>query len=150
MVKVEEATADLRDLIASFQVAMAQETENLSLDLPTVKKGVQAVFDDPAKGRYFIAYVEGKPVASLLITYEWSDWRNGNMWWIQSVYVKAEYRAKGVYKHMYKHLQQMVNDDPDLAGLRLYVDLTNKKAQAVYEALGMNGNHYQLFEWMKA
>lgn len=135
--------------IASFQVKMALETENLKLDPPTVDKGVAAVFDDPSKGKYWIAELDGKVVGSLLTIPEWSDWRNGTVLWIHSVFVEESFRGKGIYKKMYEHLKKMVEDSRDLRGLRLYVDKTNLNAQKVYDKLGMSAEHYALYEWMK-
>ena len=83
-----------------------------------------------------------------MTTYEWSDWRNGTVLWIQSVYIDKAWRGKGIYKKMYEHIQMIVTKSDDLKGIRLYVDRTNKAAQQVYEKLGMNGEHYQVFEWM--
>lgn len=140
--------ADKPQLI-EFQLRMAQETEHITLDVPTVTRGVDAVFADPGKGRYFVVENEGRVIACLMITYEWSDWRCGNVWWIQSVYVLPEYRGQGVYRFLYLHIKKQVQFDPDLRGIRLYVDRTNRSAQDVYTKLGMNGNHYQVFEWMK-
>jgi len=133
--------------IVDFQQAMARETEEIALDRDVVTRGVQAVFDDPSRGRYFVAEAEGQVVASLLITYEWSDWRNGVVWWIQSVYVVPEYRKRGVYAGLYAHVKQTA--DASVKGIRLYVDRRNKAAQEVYRRLGMNGDHYLVFEWMK-
>lgn len=135
--------------IADFQVKMALETENLKLDPPTVEKGVTAVLDDPGKGKYWLAEVNGEVVSCLLTVPEWSDWRNGTVLWIHSVYVKPELRKAGVYKKMYTHLRDMVQESKEYRGLRLYVDKTNERAQKVYEALGMNGEHYHLYEWLK-
>lgn len=140
--------ADL-ELIVEFQIAMALETEELSLDLETCRRGVSAVFDDPTHGQYFVAEIDGAVVGSTLITYEWSDWRNGTVWWIQSVYVAKEARRKGVYAGLYSYLQGLTNASPEICGIRLYVDLRNTSAQEVYTRLGMNGEHYRLFEWMK-
>lgn len=137
------------DIIAEFQIRMALETENLQLDPSTVSKGVTAVFDDPTKGKYWVAEQGGEVVASLLTVPEWSDWRNGTVLWIHSVFVRPEYRQQGIYKKLYQHLNQMVLGSSDLRGLRLYVDKTNTKAQKVYEALGMSGEHYHLYEWLK-
>jgi ribosomal protein S18 acetylase RimI-like enzyme len=135
--------------IADFQVKMAFETENMKLDPPTVIKGVTAVLDDPSKGKYWLAELNGVVVGSLLTIPEWSDWRNGTVLWIHSVYVPPEHRKLGIFKKLYTHLKTMVETSPELRGLRLYVDKTNVPAQKVYEALGMNGEHYHLFEWMK-
>jgi GNAT superfamily N-acetyltransferase len=135
--------------ISDFQVQMAWETEKLKLDPPTVLKGVSAVFDDPAKGKYWIAESEGRVVGCLLTIPEWSDWRNGTVLWIHSVYVQPDFRKFGVFKALYSHLKHLVESSSDLRGLRLYVDKTNLNAQKVYEALGMSGEHYHLFEWLK-
>jgi GNAT superfamily N-acetyltransferase len=146
---IREAHLDDQMVIADFQVAMALETENLQLDPPTVWKGVKAVFDDPSKGKYFIAEKDGQVVGSLLITFEWSDWRNGNVWWIQSVYVRPEYRRNGIFKALYGYVQQLVINDSNLRGLRLYADKTNQAAHSTYHNLGMISHHYAMFEWMK-
>ena len=135
--------------IADFQVKMAFETENLKLDPPTVELGVAAVFDDPSKGKYWLAEAEGKVVGCLLTVPEWSDWRNGTVLWIHSVYVVPEFRKKGVFRQLYSHLKSMVESSRDLRGLRLYVEKANHPAQKVYESLGMSGEHYHLFEWLK-
>jgi GNAT superfamily N-acetyltransferase len=136
-------------VIVDFQQAMARETEEVSLDHEICTRGVQAVFDDPSRGRYFVADSGGRVVASLLITYEWSDWRNGVVWWIQSVYVRPEMRKQRVYAGLYQHVQQIAESDSSVKGIRLYVDRRNKPAQEVYRRLGMNGEHYLVFEWMK-
>jgi len=135
--------------IINFQLAMARETEELELDRDTCTRGVEAVFADPNRGRYFVAESEGRVVASLMITYEWSDWRNGVVWWIQSVYVIDELRGQGVYAGLYEYVQSLVKADESIRGIRLYVDRRNSRAQKVYARLGMNGEHYSVFEWMK-
>jgi GNAT superfamily N-acetyltransferase len=128
---------------------MAKETEDLALDGETCRKGVLAVFDDAAKGRYFVAEAGGRTVASLLVTSEWSDWRNGTVWWIQSVYVVPELRGRKVYSGLYAHVKGLAQSDPAVRGLRLYVEKKNLSAQKVYAALGMSAEHYDLYEWMK-
>ena len=138
-----------RDVIVDFQIAMARETEDVALDRDVCARGVQAVFDDPSHGRYFVAEEDGRVVASLLVTYEWSDWRNGVVWWIQSVYVRPENRRQRIYAGLYEHVKQIVDSDAQVRGIRLYVDRRNVPAQQVYTRLGMNGEHYQVFEWMK-
>jgi GNAT superfamily N-acetyltransferase len=128
---------------------MARETEDLELDPEVVSKGVAAVCDDGVRGRYYIAERDGRVVGCLLITYEWSDWRNGSVWWIQSVYVVPECRRQGIYAGLYAHVKGLAGADPNVRGIRLYVDRRNARAQTVYTRLGMNGEHYQVFEWMK-
>lgn len=138
------------DTIADFQVKMAFETENgLKLDPPIVNLGVSAVMDDPSKGKYWLAEVDGNVVGCLLTVPEWSDWRNGTVLWIHSVYVDPNFRKHGVFKALYAHLKEMVQTSPELRGLRLYVDKSNARAQEVYQKLGMSDDHYSLFEWMK-
>ena len=144
-----DATAEDASAIVDFQQAMARETEDVSLDRDICTRGVQAVFDDPSRGRYFVAEAGGRVVGSLLITYEWSDWRNGVVWWIQSVYVQPEWRKQGIYAGMYEQVQRIAAGDERVKGIRLYVDRRNAPAQAVYRRLGMNGEHYLVFEWMK-
>ena len=149
MIYYRQATPADVSVIVDFQLAMALETEELALDREVCSRGVKAVFDDPSRGRYFLAQSEGTVVASLLITYEWSDWRNGNVWWIQSVYVRPAFRGQRVYAGLYEHIQRLVQADDGIRGIRLYVDRRNVSAQTVYTRLGMNGEHYQVFEWMK-
>lgn len=137
------------DFIIRAQVAMAKETENLDLDKSVVTKGVHNLFDQPKYGKYYIALVDDQIIASLLTTYEWSDWRNGICLWIQSVYVLPEHRGNGVYRSMYNYLKEIVEQNKDYTGLRLYVDKTNLNAQKVYEKCGMSKEHYELYEWLK-
>lgn len=146
---IRKATIDDRFTIGEFQVAMALETENLRLNPEVVKNGVNAVFNNPSKGIYFVAEKAGNVVGSLMITFEWSDWRNGNVWWIQSVYIKPEFRRMGIYSKLYKHVKKIVVEDENIRGLRLYADKTNQVAQNAYQKLGMDSNHYSMFEWMK-
>lgn len=146
---IRKAREEDLSTIVDFQLAMALETENLQLHKPTVEKGVSAAFHDSAKGQYFVTEIDGKIAASLMITFEWSDWRNGMVYWIQSVYVHENFRRLGIYRKMYAHIQELVMKDDTVRGIRLYVDKTNLRAQKTYENTGMNGEHYQLFEWMK-
>ncbi|HEY3570630.1 MAG TPA: GNAT family N-acetyltransferase [Thermoanaerobaculia bacterium] len=135
--------------IVDFQLRMAHETEELGLDPETLSRGVAAVFADPGKGRYWIAERGDKTIGCLLTTFEWSDWRNGVILWVQSVYVVSEERGRGVYRALYERLKRQVDDSPDLKGIRLYVEKRNAAAQRVYERLGMTREHYDLFEWLK-
>jgi ribosomal protein S18 acetylase RimI-like enzyme len=137
------------EAIVDFQIAMAKETEQLQLDRTVCSLGVRAVLENAGLGRYYVGERNGSVVASTLITYEWSDWRNGVVWWIQSVYVLPESRKLGVYAGLYRYLQSLAQADPHVRGIRLYVDRRNQDAQKVYSRLGMNGDHYQVFEWMK-
>ena len=147
--RVKEAAYHHSKRIAEFQIQMAMETEQIHLGRETVLKGVASVFEKPELGRYFVAEINNEIVASLLITYEWSDWRNARIWWIQSVYVVPEHRRKGIFRLMYSHIRSIVENNKDIGGIRLYVDKTNINAQKTYDHIGMNGEHYQLYEWMK-
>lgn len=149
MTKIRTATSEDKNTLASFQLLMARETEDLNLEREVLLKGIQALLDDPSKGRYFVAEEHDEILGCLMVTPEWSDWRNGTVWWIQSVFIMEEHRNKGIYKKLYNFIQEEVKKDDSLKGIRLYVDKTNLPAQAVYEALGMDGSHYQLYEWMK-
>ena len=135
--------------IVRFQLAMARETENLELDPSVCSAGVRAVFDHPELGIYHVSEIDGTVVGSLLITYEWSDWRNGAVWWIQSVFVSPQFRRGGVYSGLYSHIRKIANADNNVRAIRLYVDRRNQVAQRVYESLGMNGDHYQVYEYLK-
>ncbi len=152
MLTIRPARPDDAAAIAGFQILMARETEDLELDPATVDRGVRAVFDDPAKGSYWVAEPASRPgtvIASLLTTSEWSDWRAATVLWIQSVYVLPEERGRGVYRALYEHLREQVQSSPGFAGLRLYVERRNTAAQRVYERLGMTREHYEMFEWLK-
>ena len=146
---IRQATQEDHKSLVDFQLAMAHETEGIVLHRPTVELGVQAVLNDSAKGNYYVAETNGQVVASLLTTFEWSDWRNGTILWIQSVYVKPAFRRNGVYRKMYAHIKELVKQNNNLNGIRLYADKTNLPAQKTYENLGMNQDHYTMFEWMK-
>lgn len=163
-IRIRYATINDFPFIVDCQLKMAQETENLELNKEIVTAGVQAVFDDPLKGFYIVGEqtvdaVEPDPMAThhsqaklcscLMITPEWSDWRNNMVWWIQSVFVLPEYREAGVFKMMYSFIKSLVTERQDIAGIRLYVDNTNLKAQGVYKRMGMTDEHYRVFEWMK-
>jgi ribosomal protein S18 acetylase RimI-like enzyme len=147
--KIRLANIDDSLAIAAFQLKMAIETENLQLDTETVGKGVKAVFEKPGFGQYLVAEKDGQIIASMLTTFEWSDWRNAQVWWLQSVYVIPEFRRQGIFKRMYDFVKTLVDMNENIGGIRLYVDKTNVRAQQVYKAVGMNGEHYQVFEWMK-
>lgn len=148
MITVREAVrSDVPHLIR-FQQNMASETEGLTLNASVLEQGVLALFDDPGKGKYYIAEENAQVAGCLMTTYEWSDWRCGTVLWIQSVYIDKAHRGKGVYRKLYEYIQGLVTPESGYRGIRLYVDRTNTDAQKVYETLGMNGSHYQVFEWM--
>jgi RimJ/RimL family protein N-acetyltransferase len=135
--------------IAEFQIAMAWETEKLKLDPTTCGKGVSAVFEDSTRGHYYVACEGERLVGSLFVCFEWSDWRNGVVWWIHSVYLEPSVRGRGVFSEFYAMLKKEAQGDPGVRGLRLYVEKSNHHAQKVYAALGMTKEHYDLFEWLK-
>ena len=147
--KVREARTDDIPFIVDFQLKMAKETEGIELFKPTVECGVKAVLNDSSKGKYYVAEKGEKIIGSLLTTFEWSDWRNGTVLWIQSVFVLPEFRRKGVYRNMYSYLKNNVLGDETLKGIRLYADKSNIPAHKTYEKLGMSQEHYVTFEWLK-
>ena len=131
--------------IAAHNIAMAQETEDRPLDPNIVGPGVAAVFEDPSRGFYLVIEDEGKVIANLMITYEWSDWRNGNMWWFQSVYVQPAYRGKSLFSMMYDKIMEMAREQ-EIKEVRLYVEHENNHAQKVYEKKGMKKSYYYMYE----
>lgn len=142
---IEEAHEDSIEFLIKFNQKMALETEGINLDYNVLKEGVKAVFKNPNKGKYYIAKYNELICGALLITYEWSDWRNSNIWWIQSVFVEENFRKKGIYKKLYEFVKNEAKNE-GVKVIRLYVDLRNKSAQEVYFKLGMNDQHYKLFE----
>jgi GNAT superfamily N-acetyltransferase len=133
-------------LLASWAQTMAMETEHKHLDGDTVLKGVQTGIADPKRARYFIAMSDETPAGTLMLTTEWSDWRNGDWWWIQSVYVHPDFRRQGVFQSLYHHVKQMAEQASDVCGLRLYVEHENRNAQKTYESLGMADAGYRMME----
>jgi ribosomal protein S18 acetylase RimI-like enzyme len=131
--------------VADYNVAMALETEHLRLDAAMVLAGVRAVLGDVHKGTYFVAEVEGGVAAQLMVTHEWSDWRNGDIWWIQSVYVHPDFRRRGLFKMLYRHVAGLAKEQGG-AGIRLYVERENTDAQRTYVSLGMAMTHYLVME----
>ena len=131
----------------SGNAALAKESEGVRLDIETLREGIRALLESRAPGCYFVAELDGRVVGQLLTTYEWSDWRNRMVWWIQSVYVMPEARQRGVLRALYDTARREALA-AGAGGLRLYVDTTNTRAQAVYAALGMSGDHYRVFEDM--
>jgi len=149
MIQIQEATEKDVLTIAGFQQKMALETEGLALDKNKAESGVKAVFNDPSKGFYIVAKSQDKVIASMLLTPEWSDWRNGYFLWIQSLYVIPEYRKQGIFRLMYDFVKDKVNLSDGYVGIKLYVDQHNETAQKVYEKVGMDASHYRMFEWNK-
>ncbi len=143
---VRFATQADADTIARFNQAMALETESKVLADEVISAGVRTLMDNPRDGFYVVAEVEGVLAASLMVTSEWSDWRNGLFWWIQSVYVDAAYRRRGLYSAMYRFVKIEASKRPDVCGFRLYVEQENISAQKTYEYLGMERTPYILYE----
>jgi GNAT superfamily N-acetyltransferase len=136
-------------VIADFNARMAMETENLKLDPPTVLAGVRAALADESKAIYFLAEISNQAVAQLMLTHEWSDWRNADIWWIQSVYVHSDFRRKGIFKSLFEHVEKTARQS-GVTGLRLYVERINDGARKTYESLGMELSHYDMMEKMWA
>jgi GNAT superfamily N-acetyltransferase len=134
-------------VIAEWNAAMAWETEQKHLDIHLLTRGVTAVFDESRRGFYLIAEHDGRAAGCLLVTYEWSDWRNGDFWWIQSVYVAPEARRGGVFRALHTAVAQRAAD-AGAVGLRLYVETENRRAQDTYQKLGMDQCHYLMYEQM--
>ncbi len=147
MLHIRPATLDDLDFLVGGNLEMARETEGLQLDAAVLRDGVRAVLEARVPGTYWVAERDATVVGQLLITFEWSDWRNRWVWWIQSVFVSPGARRDGVFRAMYAHIRDAAAD-AGAGGIRLYVDTTNVRAQGVYASLGMNGDHYRVFEDM--
>ena len=146
---IREAHLEDARRIVLFNQAMARETEGRELDRRTLTKGVEALLKDPARGRYFVAVQGEEVVGQVMITTEWSDWRNGQVWWLQSVYVSKRHRREGVYRLLHEHVRETARSEK-VIGIRLYVDRDNVAAQETYQSLGMVASQYLMFEEMWA
>ena len=147
-ISIRNATMTDAAIIASNNSLMAEETEGRTLDPDIIGPGGVALLGDPGKGRYWVAEAAGQIVGQLMVTYEWSDWRNGTLWWIQSVYIAPDFRRQGVFSALYHHVESLAAAEPDVCGLRLYVEDNNHRAQRTYEALGMVKPGYVVMESM--
>ena len=145
-IKIRRATHEDAEFIVESNIAMAGETEDLALDEAKVRAGVGAVLADSSLGFYLVAEIDGRPVGQLMVTYEWSDWRNGLWWWIQSVYVRPEYRRRGVYSALHRHVTEAAQAAGGVCGIRLYVEQENTVAQGVYQSLDMYRTRYHMYE----
>jgi ribosomal protein S18 acetylase RimI-like enzyme len=145
-IKIREAALADAPVIADFNLRLAQESEDLELEPARVQAGVAAMLEDRAKGLYYVAEAAGAVIGQTMITYEWSDWRNGNIWWIQSVYVKPELRRAGVFRAIFNHLQNLAQAQNEVCSIRLYVHAENTRACQSYERLGMTRTKYEIFE----
>jgi GNAT superfamily N-acetyltransferase len=144
---IRNATGDDAAVITDFNIRLALESEDLQLELSTVTQGVATLLKDPSKGIYLVAETPGAGlVGQVMITYEWSDWRNGNIWWIQSVYVKPEFRGAGVFKALFDQVERRARESGVVCALRLYMDKHNDKARRAYAKMGMHEGAYVVFE----
>lgn len=147
--KVRPAIKEDIEKLVEFQLSMAKETENKTLDVKTLKRGITAVLNDAQKARYFVATEDKEILGCFMVTPEWSDWRAGYFIWLQSVYVDPDHREKGVFNKMYTYLKDIVENNLDYIGIRLYVDSSNKSAIEVYKKAGLQEPDYTMFEWNK-
>ena len=145
-IQIRAATPGDCETIAGFNAAMAVETEQKTLDPAVLKRGVQRLLEDSGRGRYYLAEFDGRVVGQIMYTQEWSDWRDGWFWWIQSVFVDKAYRGQSVFSELYEYLKALAQVDKDVCGIRLYVDRDNHAAQNVYQTLGMTMGAYRVME----
>lgn len=146
---IREANINDVEKIIENNYNLAFQTENKKLNLESLRKGVENLIKDESKGKYFVYILDGEIRGQLMITKEWSDWRNGDIWWIQSVYVEKEYRKKGIFKELYEFVENIVKRDENICGLRLYVEKDNEVAKEVYNKMGMKDAGYMIYELMK-
>jgi ribosomal protein S18 acetylase RimI-like enzyme len=146
---IREADLDDTQRIVLFNQAMARETEGRELDRKTLTQGVESLLKNPSRGRYFVAVKDDEVVGQVMVTTEWSDWRNGSVWWLQSVYVSKRHRREGVYRLLHEHVRETARTEK-VIGIRLYVERDNLPAQETYRALGMDPSQYLMFEEMWA
>jgi GNAT superfamily N-acetyltransferase len=145
-IKIRKARLSDAPVITDFNLRLALETEDLRLNPAHLAAGVIAVFRDPAKGIYYVAEADGEVAGQLMITYEWSDWRNGTIWWIQSVFVNEEFRGRKIFRRLYKHLESLARKREDVCTLRLYMMADNARARRAYRRLGMKETGYEVLE----
>ena len=145
-ISVRRATLADLDRIVEFNSALARESEQKVLDALTITSGVRQALTDPARSLYFVAEIDGAVVGQTMVTFEWSDWRNGFVWWIQSVYVDSRFRRRGVFRALHDHVRREARSRPDVCGLRLYVHHDNHRAMNTYAKLGMPRSEYLMCE----
>lgn len=145
-IQIREGRPEDATVIAKYNRRMALETEGKELDSETVRKGVEQGLHQPKKCRYFVAETQNSVIGQAMVTYEWSDWRNGDLWWIQSVYVHPDHRRQGIFKKLYQHIETLARKNTNIRGLRLYVEEENTVGQAVYKKLGMSHAGYHIYE----
>jgi GNAT superfamily N-acetyltransferase len=132
--------------VAEYNRLLALETEERALDMRLLEPGVRRLFADRALGRYFVAEAAGRVIGQVMVTYEWSDWRNGLLWWLQSVYVATDWRRHGVFRGLYQHVESLARSEPEVCGIRLYMEEHNTRARHTYEALGFTNPGYLVLE----
>lgn len=146
IIEIRQAVSSDVETIADFNIALCRETEGRDLDRAIVVKGVRRFVSEPSKGRYFVARIDGEVVGQTAHTFEWSDWRNGEIWWIQSVYVHPLHRSRGVFRALFTHIKQLGEADAECCGIRLYMERENDNARSSYQRLGFNETGYEVFE----
>lgn len=145
-VSIREAKLHDAGVIADYNARLADESEGMRLLPEIVGPGVEAMLADRSRGRYWVAEADGRVIGQIMVTYEWSDWRNGSIWWIQSVYVHGDYRRRGVFSALYRHVESLARRDPQVCGIRLYVERDNERAQRTYRSLGMKMTDYRVMQ----
>lgn len=145
-IHIRSATPQDLDTVVRFNLGLASETEGKTLDHEILRTGVEAALSDLTRARYFLAEVDGEVIGQTMFTTEWSDWRNGYFWWIQSVYIDAAHRGRGVFRALYAYIRELAKHEPDVCGIRLYVDSDNHRAIKTYKNLGMDLTDYRVCE----
>jgi GNAT superfamily N-acetyltransferase len=146
MIEVRQAVSTDVETITQFNIALCRETEGRELDPVTVIKGVSRFVSESKRGKYFVAVIDGQVVGQAAHTFEWSDWRNGELWWIQSVYVHPDFRGQGVFRTLFTHIKELGEADVDCCGIRLYMERENETARESYRRLGFHETGYVVFE----
>ena len=146
MIEIRQAVSSDVETISHFNVALCRDTEGRDLDLVTVTNGVRRFVCEPNRGRYFVAEIDGEVVGQASYTFEWSDWRNGEIWWMQSVYVHPQFRSQGVFRTLFMHMKELGEVDVDCCGIRLYMERENETARESYRRLGFSETGYVVFE----
>ena len=145
---VRAARPEDAPLLAEYNLRMAWETEKQRLDPARVSQGVLNGLNRPDRCRYYVVELQGRLVAQAMVTYEWSDWRNGEIWWLQSVYVHPDFRRRGLFRRLWNHIETLAREAPGVVGLRLYVEQDNRSGQSVYQRLGLRPAGYLVYERM--
>ncbi|QDU78400.1 putative acetyltransferase [Polystyrenella longa] len=148
-VSIREATTCDIDTLVEYNSQLARETEGKELNRETLRAGLEVLLADSTKGKYLVAEISGKVVGQVMFTREWSDWRNGEFWWLQSVYIASHFRRQGIFKQLYQAIVERARARTDVVGIRLYVELQNKIAQSTYEQLGMQAAGYSVMETLE-